>query len=348
MDMRCPGLWRLKRAVRAVRSHAIPHALILYYHRVADDLPDPEWLCVPPKTFREHMEIVARHYRPVRLGELVTQLREGRVARHSVAITFDDGYLDNMEQAKPILSQVGVPATVFVATGYMAGMRQYWWDELAFYLLECRSLPRHVRLRVNGHECVWDCGDGGDPDPRASRWNVLCQHDPTPRHTAYRALAARLRGLAFEDRENALAALARLCGMERPWRAARRCCTAEEVRALGAGGPVDIGAHGCHHTLLASMNAAGQEAEIRESKTVLEEVLGHPVGLFAYPYGSRDDYTTLTCAIVKRLGFQAACTTMPGWVRGRTDPYALPRFHMPALDGDPFLNYLREWDGQCS
>lgn len=345
--MRLPGAWRTKRALRAARSRLIPHALILLYHRIADEAVDPEWLCVPPATFRAHMDILRHAYRPLGLRQLVAALRDGHVPRRSVVVTFDDGYVDNLVHAKPILEQAGVPATVFVASGYVGSPRQYWWDELAFYLLECPTLPRLVTLDIDGARGRWDCGERAADPPVAGPWNVVMKHDPSPRHAAYRRLAPLVKALPVEARERCLADLARLCGVPRPLRDDRRCCSPAELRALDAGGMVEVGAHGRNHPVLARLSAEDQQADIRQGKDALEAILGHAVTSFAYPYGDTCDYTPATRAAAQQAGFDCACANVPNWVRAQSDRFALPRFLARDWDGETFRKYLWEWDTQC-
>ena len=107
---------------------------ILLYHRVAHVTTDPQLLSVTPEHFVEHLQLLAEQREPVSLADLVCH-REERRYRQAVAVTFDDGYADNLHAAKPLLERAGVPATVFVTSGYVGGMRPFWWDELEELLL---------------------------------------------------------------------------------------------------------------------------------------------------------------------------------------------------------------------
>ncbi|HET9531812.1 MAG TPA: polysaccharide deacetylase family protein, partial [Blastocatellia bacterium] len=124
------GLEKLLGSARLLRKRLDRRAVILMYHRVAEVRSDPWSLCVTPQHFAEHMEILRRHARPISLRELTGALREGSVPRRSVVVTFDDGYLDNLKNARPLLERYDIPATFFIATGYLGGEREFWWDEL--------------------------------------------------------------------------------------------------------------------------------------------------------------------------------------------------------------------------
>lgn len=124
-------------------------AVVLMYHSISHRSPDPWRLHVPPQVFAEHLRVIRERYRPVTLLELGDGLAARRLRPRSVAVTFDDGYLDNLEAAVPLLESLGVPATVFVTTGYVGAARDFWWEELTEVcaLLGTESRDEWERLR---------------------------------------------------------------------------------------------------------------------------------------------------------------------------------------------------------
>ena len=104
---------------RAVRRPSDAEGVILMYHRVADGIADPWSLCVTPENFAQQLEVLRTVAAPTRLGQLVGALGGGPTSPRSVVVTFDDGYADNLYQAKPLLLRHDVPATVFVTSGYI-------------------------------------------------------------------------------------------------------------------------------------------------------------------------------------------------------------------------------------
>jgi peptidoglycan/xylan/chitin deacetylase (PgdA/CDA1 family) len=115
------------------------------------------------------------------------------------------------------------------------------------------------------------------------------------------------------------------------------------VVRLARGELIEVGAHTVTHSVLSALPAAAQRDEIQRSKAHLEEILGHAVSNFAYPYGTRSDYTAGTVAVVQEAGFASACSNFAGVVRHGTDRFQLPRVLVRNWTGDEFARQLKEW-----
>ena len=100
------------------------------YHRVTTLQNDPHLLAVSSKNFAAHLEVIRHYGFPISLSGLVTCLKDGRIPNRAVVITFDDGYTDNLYEAKPELERYESPATVFVTAGQIGSPLEFWWDEL--------------------------------------------------------------------------------------------------------------------------------------------------------------------------------------------------------------------------
>lgn len=323
--------------------------LILLYHRVANLSSDPQLLSVTPEHFAEHLEIVRKKFSPIPLLGLNRALRDGDLPHPPVVITFDDGYADNLCHAKPILERYDIPATVFVTAGYIGSVREFWWDELERVLLQPGPLPETLRLNVNGSTLEWVLGHVVQHDeaahPRGRAWNVELADNPTPRHELYRSLCQILRPLPESKRCQALDSLLAWAGLKRAGRLTHRALSAEEVLRLAEGGLVEVGSHTVTHAVLSALSIEEQRAEVKGSKITLEKLLGHPVTSFAYPFGSRSDYSAETVAIVHQAGFQLACSNFPGTAWRRSDRFQLPRLLVRDWDGEVFERRLRRWLG---
>lgn len=342
--MRIRGLWRLKRWVKRAAAVLRPSVAILMYHSVHDAVTDPWGLCVSPAHFNEHMEYLRRHYTVLSLRKLTALLAAGRIPRRAVVLTFDDGYADNLWNAKPILERWELPATVFVATGYVGQSREFWWDVLDRLLLHPGTLPGTLDVRLNGRVYEWQLGESAiytDNDCRRhSTWRAEGTDDPTPRHTLYRSLHKLLQPLPEIENRQILDQLLTWSDASPEGRPGHRALSPDELISLEEGGLVEVGAHTVTHSFLSSFPAATQRNEITQGKFRLEEILGHSVSNFCYPYGA---YTTETVALVKSAAFTSACSCLQTVVGPGTDPFLLPRFQIGDWDGDEFERRLSDW-----
>jgi peptidoglycan/xylan/chitin deacetylase (PgdA/CDA1 family) len=114
--------------LRALGGRLRPRAAVLLYHRVADTPADPHGLAVSPAVFAEHLELLRRRYHVVPLPDLVERLPRRAYRDGTVAVTFDDGYADNLTAAYPIAARLGVPITVFVTVQPVLDGRPFRWD----------------------------------------------------------------------------------------------------------------------------------------------------------------------------------------------------------------------------
>ncbi len=340
------GIGRLRRIVGPITNLLASRAIILLYHRVADLHSDPLLLSVTPEHFLEHLDILRRGSCPTRLGALEESVNGKKRTRKPVIITFDDGYADNLINAKPLLERYEVPATVFVTTGYVTQQRSFWWDELENLLLGKQRLPETLRLNIAGVSYQWQLSPRPDNNHSISgqpRWNVLQPESATARQLVYRSLQQLLRPLPEEARRDVLDEL-RLWANGGMIAAGQSVpLSAEEVVQLASGGLVEVGAHTVTHPVLSAISVDAQFAEIQQSKTHLEEILGFPVTSFAYPFGARTDYTEATVAATRRAGFRRACSNFPGLVGPDADVYQLPRFLVRDWDGEEFSRRLSDW-----
>jgi peptidoglycan/xylan/chitin deacetylase (PgdA/CDA1 family) len=274
---------------------------ILVYHRVVSD-PDPlapEQVCA--QEFDWQLAALARWFKVLPLTEAVVRLRDGTLPRRSACVTFDDGYADNVTVALPILRRRGVPATFFLATSFVDGGRM--WND---------SVIETVRA-----------ARGNTLDAAALGLTTLnIATDQMRREAIARALAA-LKYLPQEERQNRVDEFAEQASRPLP---SNLMMTTEQVRSLDAGG-MEVGAHTVTHPILARLESARAENEIRDSKRGLEAMTGKRVGLFAYPNGRPGrDYGPEHVGMVRTLGFDAAVSTAWGAASAASDPYQLPRF----------------------
>jgi len=341
------GVDGARRALRKIRNRVRPGILILVYHRITQLERDPYRLCVTPRHFAEHLEVLQKQHLVISLKDVVNARRSGTVPRRAVVLTFDDGYADNLENASPLLRQYGAPATLFVVSGSIGNEREFWWDELDRILLQPGKLPDELNLKVGGTDRRWSLGSAsafsaGDA-ARFAAWHLYQKDDPHPRFALFRTMQSLLRSVPGDERWRLLDGLAAWAGVGLAGRVSHRILDREELTKLTEGALVEVGAHTVTHPVLSSLPAFAQRTEIRGSKAMLQEALGGPVTSFAYPHGTRQDYTTESTEIVREEGFACAVSVYFGRVNAWTDLYQLPRVVAEDYDGDEFEKRLNAW-----
>jgi len=296
--------------------------LILLYHRVAQPRRDPQLLAVAPDGFEAHLAMLRQRTNIMRLSEMVDRAAAGKaLPRRAVAITFDDGYTDNVRIAEPILVRAQLPATLFVATGYVETGRPYWWDAIDTAILGS-PLPSRLELPFPAGPRHWSISD--EPTGRDT-WNVLSESAPGSRRAAYVEIMPAVKPLGPPARERILDALRRACGVDLAGELDARPMTPQNVAEMDRRGIIEIGAHTVDHPQLSLLDPAQQDDEIAKSARTVAQWTGRAPALFAYPYGSNADYDADSVKAVKRAGFRAACSNFPGLVDATTAAFELPR-----------------------
>lgn len=283
---------------------------IVMYHRIIDDPTlDPFGLgmCVSLEHFKQQVAFFKQHFHVVGLADGVAAMRRGEVLpRRSLSITFDDGYLDNLTLAAPVLQAAGLPATLFVITGKIECGTLFWWDRIIEACAITRldildpmalGLPAEAPLYLSG----WS------REPALER--LLAAIWRLPREAALEAV---------ERVEHAL-----LDGQEAPRRARR--LSAEQLRALRTCG-FDMGAHTVHHTNMCLMTESDRIAEMHASAKHLSEMIDAPVHGFAYPAGHKNREVVDT---VRAAGFDYAVSTDVGINLPPYRRFQLARIGMP-------------------
>lgn len=282
---------------------------ILIYHSVFAEADPMRPFEPTAATFDWQMRLLANYFTPLSLNDAVAHLNAGTLPTGAVCVTFDDGYLNNLEVATPILRKYGVPATVYVSTGFSAG-RNMWND-------------RVMDLAAAQHVADYKLDTLDMPSQQVSGWEQR------------RALAESLIGkLKYQPFEARLEKIDQLYVDNKVEDTPPRMMSPVQLRALKGAG-VDIGAHTVDHPILTTLDAAEQQLQIKRSKETLEGWLDCDITGFAYPNGKiNQDYDQTSVAQVRELGFKYALTTNWG---------------VNSVDSSPFeLNRFTPWDGQPS
>ena len=274
---------------------------ILIYHRVLpcrDSLFPGE---ADAQCFEREMRLVRSSFNIIGLADAVRAMRRGTLPPRAACVTFDDGYADNAEVALPILQKLGIPATFFIATGFLDGGRM--WNDTVIELVRGAS--------------------GAELDLEQLGFGRFDITDVPQRQRAITTLIGKLKYLPLQERKEQIDAI---CKHLQPDLPNNLMMTADQVRQLHNAG-MDIGGHTVNHPILARLDASAARREIAEGKETLEAMIGARVRLFAYPNGKPgQDYLAEHVGIVKDLGFEGAVSTAWGAMPSAPDLYQLPRF----------------------
>jgi peptidoglycan/xylan/chitin deacetylase (PgdA/CDA1 family) len=247
--------------------------VVLLYHRI-DATPDVHELGVPPDLFEAHLQWIQSECRVMPLDDLLGTPSD-RLPPRAVALTFDDGYVDNLRVAAPLLERFHAPATCFLTTGHLNNHGEYWWDTLERLMLRT-STPARLDMATAGIPLA--LATATDEERRTAHWH----------------LHGFLVHASLDDRNRAM-------GMLREWTSDGtprvRPLLADEVSQLARLSGITIGAHTVNHLALPD-NAGTRLTEMNDCQADLRRLTGQPVDLFAYPYGAVDRETA---ALVRRF-----------------------------------------------
>jgi peptidoglycan/xylan/chitin deacetylase (PgdA/CDA1 family) len=288
-----------------------PWLSILTYHRfpahLGSELFDDGVVDTSAEEFERHVVCLKRHFAVIGVDELCAFGAGGKLPLNAVAITFDDGYLDNYSQALPILRKHACKAIFFVATSFVSERRLYWWDRVAYQLKHSTrdaitlNYPNLFRVELS--------------DRAAAVFKTL------------RFIKARR---AFDmtrllDELTLATGVAWSSELERAF-ADKLLMNWDQVRALKQAG-MDVQSHTRSHRVLQTLPADALRLELEGSRSDLLRELGEPARALAYPIGKPLEAASPIRAAMRRAGYQIGLTNgtgpTPTW--GRRDAYDIRR-----------------------
>ncbi|MCB0352883.1 MAG: polysaccharide deacetylase family protein [Bdellovibrionales bacterium] len=316
------------RPFRFLRRNSAGEGVILMYHSLCRDSaelpssPNESYfrpniaLSVTEKRFRAQMRYLQRNFEVVSLPECLERLRSpGRKKRRKqfAAVTFDDGYRDNLEIGSPILHDYGIPFCIFLATGYLDGSWSPWWYDLEGVI----SSLAEIDIEWKGERLQFS---SATVDEKAKAFTVL--HDIF-RKSNFREHGELLSLLRAGGNLDAIPTVTR-----RPF------LSWEDVRELARSPLVNFGAHTVHHPVLSQETPEIVLQEAEQSRRRIEEELGSRVNLFAYPYGDSQAATLREFALLEQSGLDMSVTTRFGHVHREhaSHLYAIPRVAIDYFD----------------
>jgi len=277
--------------------------MVLGWHNVEGSWCFPSAPGVGMRGLARQLGVLRRVTNIVPLGPALRALSEGRpLPSRALAITFDDGYRDNLTLAGPLLARLNIPATCFLVPAILDGEVVPWWERLAWALHQRRT-----------DQLEWE----------GSRWALT---DIAAERGAFRDISARLKRRDRQDREKAVDELVTLLEPVGEYRAQEQFLDWDGARELQR--YMEIGSHSMYHCILAEESAQAQDVDLAESRRRLTEGLSTDITLLAYPNGMKADYNADTLAAAQRGGYDHAVTTQGGWNTPSTPRFEIRRWVM--------------------
>lgn len=263
------------------------------YHRIGDPEKtafDPNVFSCTTEMFEQHLYFFKKHFEIISTDDLLNLYPTDSVNKKHAVITFDDGYEDNYQFAYPLLKQLNVPATLFVATDFIDQKCIPWWDEVAWIIK--RSNPKDIA------KCGWISESELTSMSIAEQIKVILRVIKRDRNSSIKEKVAQLRlvsGQSFSlaQLDNKLFA---------DW---------DMVREMAENGII-IGSHTCSHRILSHLTETEQEQELNASKKRIETELSSSTNIMAYPVGGFDSFSSVTERLAKAAGYQAAFSYING------------------------------------
>ncbi|HTF87462.1 MAG TPA: polysaccharide deacetylase family protein [Planctomycetota bacterium] len=237
-------------------------------------------------------------YAMTTVGEGWSALRSGKAKRSLVALSMDDGYLDNRRVMLPLLERVQAPATVYLESRPL-DERRVNWSHKYFWLVRrmdfTQLTARYAQLSQDqgALRAIEKVAAAQAPDQRYHIKRALkYEADPADRDRVIDRIFVEAGG---DERA--------LCDeLYMSW---------GDARELAAAG-VELGGHTVNHVILSRCDREGARGEIADGARSLASALGKPSRSFAYPWGRRWDFNAETAQIVLDSGFETAVTMHAG------------------------------------
>ena len=272
-----------------IQKRQLKNFQILTYHRINDE--DDSFLpSMKIKTFSDQINYISSKFNILSLEDIVKGMKKKDIPDNSIVITFDDGYKDNYLNAFPILKELSIPATIFLATEAIGTQNILW----------------HDRVFAAFKDTKMNYLDGSGINHQ--KYSLMTQEE---KMYARSEILKFLKYIDNEERDLYIDRLIKILEINEKKENLNLMMTWEDVRSMYEDG-ISFGAHTVTHTILSNLTIEKMREEILTSKKVVEENLQTVVKTFAYPNGTRADFNETTKDLLRESGYSCAVTTIFG------------------------------------
>jgi glycosyltransferase involved in cell wall biosynthesis/peptidoglycan/xylan/chitin deacetylase (PgdA/CDA1 family) len=303
---------QFKKKVKLAISHGLVHSgladrlkkhkkagfSILMFHRVVQE---SDMVFSPNRSMMmsvEHFDFILnyieRKMNPIKLSDVIRyNSQKLDLPPDSIALTFDDGYLDNYTNVFPLLQKYNIPATIFLTTSFISNPNNYfWWDDLEFYFARYNMIQSDITMHHDPviKNIIHKIVKGGGQD------RVKC----------IKELMNSLKQLDDNERSGFMDRISEKISNEHK---SVLMLNWNQVKEMVSSRIVEAGSHTENHIYMDKSDPAVIETEIQRSRSVIERETQEPCILFAYPNGNRSEKEEY---VLKKYGFKIAVTTKYG------------------------------------
>jgi peptidoglycan/xylan/chitin deacetylase (PgdA/CDA1 family) len=316
---------------RMLRSTSDKRLIIIMYHDLIEDQEATDhaqfWGDKPTRSqFAAHLKALTRFCRVISVEEAVDEItKHGKLAEHSAAITFDDGYASVYRIAFPLLKEYNLPATVFVLTDWINNKLTLWWEELAamFDAADFKTIDSAEICRIFGLE----------PNDKLTKLS----YTKSVKRKIQNRIEIALRDKADDERRGLIDRLKTILIKDNnSLPTGAKPMTWIEIREMAEAG-IRFDSHTCSHINLRHANRDLIEKEIAQSKREVERNINQEVKGFAYPYGQDLAAYDKVEHILRQYNYAYACTACPGANNNQSNPFFLRRNTLPLVTSTALL-----------
>jgi peptidoglycan/xylan/chitin deacetylase (PgdA/CDA1 family) len=286
----------LKLLTRLRQEHP---CIILLYHRIIDEsskyLNKGAVVHHHINDFKREIPYFKRNFQILSMDEIVNHIKLGKgFRRPSIAITFDDGYLDSYTLAYPVLRKHRVPATIYLTTGLVGTLDRVWTEQIGLAFLETQK--NHFNFSaLFGDKTIPIKTKEEKEQANSDVSETLKLRPDDERRELIQKLFEKLEvsekfGRVFGER------------MMLNW---------DEVQEMAKNG-ITIGSHSHTHPILSRMPIQKAKEEILNSKKILEKNVDIKVKHFSFPNGREEDFSEELRDYCREIGFESICSVIYG------------------------------------
>lgn len=297
---------RFLNVLKSLQNHFTPLKVVLLYHAVQAENTDNTFnnIAISLANFKDQIKHLKKHINIVSFEQLL------QAKKDAVVLTFDDGYANNLLRVLPVVEAENVPITIFISSFFMDGKREFWWDELAFYVTQ-------VSVQKN--------------------------HSETEKREMYNSHSSKIMPLDQLEKASYIEELFLRENMQLPFREEFRPLSLQELKILCNHPLVTIGAHTHKHNRMALFGKEEQHQDVFDNIKWLEEISGSSPKLFAYPHGGKTAFNSISKSVVKELNFSHAFAAYSGRISANSDKFALPRIHVGNVKGEELIAKINKF-----